>query len=195
MAKVNPRRINGEWLEGFVLDLHTLKSEPIGTGPSGRTLFNTTYSEVGGLLNRLKYGGDKHAAPEIIEAAAAFWMPARAGIDLIVPVPASTYRAWQPVQLLASEIGAALKIPVIDCIRTTRPPAKLKDVSDPEKRKELLTGLYTVDAKVTTGKNVLLFDDLYRSGSTMNAITTALLAEGKASSVRAFAITCTRSIR
>jgi len=195
VAKVNPRKISGPWLEGFVLDLHTLKSEPIGTGPSGRTLFNTTYSEVGGLLRRLKYDGEKNAAPEIIEAAAAFWMQARTRIDMIIPVPASTYRVWQPVQLLADGIGAALKIPVVDCIKTTRPPAKLKDISDPEKRKELLTGLYTLAPEATAGKNVLLFDDLYRSGSTMNAITTVLLAEGKAASVRAFAITCTRSIR
>jgi len=42
---------------------------------------------------------------------------------------------------------------------------------------------------------VLLFDDLYRSGATMNAIAAALLDEGGAADVFALAITRTRSKR
>ena len=41
--------------------------------------------------------------------------------------------------------------------------------------------------------NPPLFDDLFRSGATMNAITDVLLRKGKAASVRAFTITRTRS--
>jgi predicted amidophosphoribosyltransferase len=73
------------------------------------------------------------------------------------------------------------------------PSNQLKDVVDPAKRKELLTGVYAVDATKTTGKNVLLFDDLFRSGATMNAITDLLLNEGKVASVRVLTITRTRS--
>ena len=45
----------------------------------------------------------------------------------------------------------------------------------------------------TTGKNVLLFDDLFRSGATMNAITDVLLNQGQVTSVSVLTITKTRS--
>jgi predicted amidophosphoribosyltransferase len=74
-----------------------------------------------------------------------------------------------------------------------RPTTQLKGVTDPEKRKELVEGLYAVDPTCTAGRSVLLFDDLFRSGSTMNAITDVLMQQGRATVVRALTITKTRS--
>lgn len=82
---------------------------------------------------------------------------------------------------------------MVECVTTTRPATELKGVLDPAKRKELLDGLYAVDAAKTIGKNVLLFDDLFRSGATMNVITTLLLQYGKAASVQVLTVTRTRS--
>ena len=195
MTKINPQRIDGPWCEGFVLDIHTISSQPIGFGPSGHTVFDTTYSEIGSLLYKLKYQQDVSGVPAIIEAAAKFWEPARLSIDLIVPVPASRVRIVQPVDQLATGLGAAMNLPVAQCVSTTRPSSSLKDVSDPEKRRELLNGLHAVDAAKTTGKRILLVDDLYRSGSTMQAIAEVLMGDGRAASVRAFAITRTRRNR
>jgi competence protein ComFC len=81
---------------------------------------------------------------------------------------------------------------VADCISATRPTAQLKAVTDPSKRQELVNGLYAVAREQVVGKNVLLFDDLFRSGTTMNAITDVLLQNGGANSVRALTITKTR---
>lgn len=53
-------------------------------------------------------------------------------------------------------------------------------------------GAHTAKARVILGKKVLLFDDLYRSGATMNAVTRALYDAG-AEDVFAFTITRTRS--
>ena len=102
-------------------------------------------------------------------------------------------RALQPVITLANGIGSALGVPVAECLTLTRPAIALKGVLDPAKRQELLAGLHAVDATKTKGRNVLLFDDLFRSGSTMNAITDLLKTSGKAASVRALTITRTRS--
>jgi competence protein ComFC len=110
-----------------------------------------------------------------------------------VPVPPSGTRAVQPVIILAKGIGAATKLPLAECVTLTRPATQLKGVTDVDKRKELFAGLHAVDTAQTKGKRILLFDDLFRSGSTMSAITDLLLGVGKAASVSALTISRTRS--
>lgn len=195
MAAINIQQIEGAWKKGVALDVHTLSSTPVGVNASGHPIWDTKRSELGELLYRLKYSGDKAAIPEIVATAVTFLKPYRAKFDIMVPVPPSQARVLQPVIELANGIGAALKLPVLDCITTTREKTALKSVSDPDKRKELLAGLFKCDPKLTKDKNVLLFDDLFRSGATLNAITEVLLGEGKAASVRVVAITKTRSNR
>ena len=193
MVVINPRRIAGNWYSGVALDVHTISSTYLGVNEAGHDVFDTKRSEIGELLYRLKYDGDRSAAEPIIVAASNFLRPYRAKFDIIVPVPPSATRVAQPVITLAIGIGAAIGVPVVQCITTTRAAAPLKGVTDPNKRKELLAGLYTVDPSRTVGKSVLLFDDLFRSGSTMNAVTDILMQQGKAAVVRALTITRTRS--
>ncbi len=70
---------------------------------------------------------------------------------------------------------------------------ELKNVYAYDERLRLLEGAHKVDASVVRGQRVLLFDDLYRSGATMNAITAALYDEGGVADVYALALTRTRS--
>jgi competence protein ComFC len=192
LVTINPQKLTGNWRAGIALDVHTISSTHLGINEAGHDVFDTKRSELGELLYRLKYRGDETAAKEIVEAASKFLAAHRAKFDLIVPVPPSGVRALQPVMKLATGVGAALDVPVIQCVTTVREATQLKGVIDPERRKELLDGLHTVDATHTVGKNVLLFDDLYRSGSTMNVISNLLMTSGQAAGVRAFAITRTR---
>lgn len=193
MVAIHPQKIVGKWESGIALDFHTTSSTPIGYNEFGHMQFDTVRPEIAELLYQLKYQHKQDAAQGIIEAAAAFVTPHRAKFDLLIPVPPSTARAVQPVLVLAHGIGQAVGLPVVECITTTRPTAQLKNETDPEKRKELVDGLYAVNPTHTAGKNVLLFDDLFRSGSTMNAITDVLLEQGQAATVRALTITKTRS--
>jgi len=193
VANINPQKITGKWLSGFALDVHTTSSTYLGVNEAGHEMYDTKRSEIGELLYRLKYRGDMAAAGEIIDAVSKFLAPQRDKFDLIVPVPPSGVRAVQPVIIVARGIGAALGAPMVECITTTRGATQLKGVLDPDKRNELLAGLHAVDPAHTAGKNVLLFDDLFRSGATMNAITELLTTAGKAASVRALTITRTRS--
>jgi predicted amidophosphoribosyltransferase len=193
MAEIHPREITGRWVRGIALDVHTVSSSYAGVNEFGRDVFDTVRSELGELLVRLKYRGDQTAATEIIATAVQYLRPNLGKFDRIIPVPPSAERAVQPVLLLANGIGEALGVPVIDCITTTRPATQLKNITDPNQRREALDGLYDVDPAHTEGGNILLFDDLFRSGATMNAITDVLLGKGKAASVRAFTITRTRS--
>jgi len=114
-------------------------------------------------------------------------------LDVIVPMPASAPRPTQPVIEIAKELGKMIKKPVLsDAIQKTRDTPGLKDVHDPEKRRELLDGAFKVDQAKVDGKGVLLIDDLYRSGATANAVTVALIGAG-ASPVYLLAATRTRS--
>ncbi|WP_348826927.1 phosphoribosyltransferase family protein [Halomonas sp. RT37] len=193
MVTIHPQKIEGRWQSGVALDFHTTSSTPIGYNEYGHMQFDTVRPEIAELLYQLKYQGRQDAAAGIIEAAAAFLASYRDKFDILVPVPPSSARAVQPVIVLARGIGTAANLPVVECITTTRETTQLKGVTDPERRKELVDGLYTVDASQTSGRNVLLFDDLFRSGTTMNAITDVLLGPGRAASVRALTITKTRS--
>ena len=155
MVNYQPRHILGKWREGFALDIHTLSSTPIGHNEYGHMQFDTTRSELGELLYRLKSKGDGTVVPEITEAAAAFvneWNP---GVEIMVPVPASTPRAIQPVLVLGNAISQLLDIPFVDCVSRTRDAPQLKNVYDLDERLRLLEGLHTVHASATSGRKIL----------------------------------------
>src|SRR5690349_7767037 len=178
MVAINPQKIIGKWKSGIALDLHTTSSTYLGVDEAGHNQYDNTRSELGDLLYRLKYRSDQMAAPEIIATAAQFLMPHRHKFDLIIPVPSSTVRAVQPVTLLANGIGKAVSLPVCECVTMKRRAEPIKSINDAEQRRKALEGLHAVDASKTAGRRVLLFDDLFRSGSTMNAITDILLVPG-----------------
>jgi predicted amidophosphoribosyltransferase len=172
--------------------LQTLSSTPIGYNEFGHMQFDTKRSEIGELLYRLKYRSDQSVVQEIVDSVAQVIQPS-ANIDAIVPVPSSRPRAVQPVPILAAAIGQRLNIPVADCVKRTKELPQLKDIYDLDERAKLLEGAHTIDKAAVEGKKVLLFDDLYRSGATMNAITTLFYEQGGARDVVALTITRTRS--
>lgn len=192
-AEMNPTRIFGNWKKGHALDIHTILSKHLGINEFGHDEFDNKRSHLGELLYRLKYQQDRSAASGIVEAAVAFLQRYRNKFDVMVPVPPSGSRRLQPVLILANGIGKALDLPVANCVSAKRPATQLKHVGDPEMRMKLLEDLYRVERAQTQGKSVLLFDDLYRSGATMNAVTELLVTEGRAEAVRVFTITKTRS--
>lgn len=194
MVKFQARKLKGPWKAGYALDLHTISSVWIGHNEYGHPEFDTTYSEVGGLMHRLKYRSDKSALPELVEAAVSFIRSWGIDFSAIVPVPPTkVYRTYQPVVALSGEIANIFKVPMIkSAIRKTKENPELKNVYDPAERKRLLTGSFEGNRNGINGQRILLVDDLYRSGATMNEITEVLLASG-ASEVYAFAFTQTRS--
>lgn len=193
MAQFQPRRILGRWAQGFALDVHTLSSVPTGYNEFGHMQFDTKRSEVGELLFRLKNRTDTSTVPEIVVAAVQFIQSWNPPMDMIVPVPPSSHRNVQPVILLAQGISAQLGIPLVQCVTKTRDTPQLKNIYDLDERLKALEGVHAADPAKAQSRHILLFDDLFRSGATMNAITTALYDQGKAAEVFALTITRTRS--
>ena len=153
-------------------------------------------SPLGELLYRLKNRGDESVVPEIVDTAATFLNGWGVRLDALVPVPPSnTTRKRQPVIAVAKALSDVLGVPVCEsCVTKIKSTAQLKDVFDFAKRTEILAGAFTVDLAKTTGKRLLLFDDLYRSGATVNTITTLLLTTGGAGAVYLLTLTQTRKL-
>jgi competence protein ComFC len=194
VANVQPIRIPGRWREGYVLDYHTLSSTYLGDDEYGHPMFDTTRSEVGELLYRLKYRSDKAVLDELVDTAASFVRSWNPGVTILVPVPPSRARSEQPVHLVAERLGTKIGIPVHpSAVTRVKETPELKNVYAYDERLRLLEGAHRVEASVVRGHRVLLFDDLYRSGATMNAITATLYDEGAVADVYALALTRTRS--
>ncbi|MGO9604740.1 MAG: ComF family protein [Candidatus Binataceae bacterium] len=157
--------------------------------------FDTERSEVGELLYKLKFSRDQSVVPAIAEALEEFVKSWNPPVDAIVPVPPSSERSLQPVMTLATELSSRLGIELVDCVKKVRETPQLKNVTDLDERLRLLEGLHQIDPSAIRGRKILLFDDLYRSGATMNAITDVLYDESGVADVFALAATRTRSNR
>ncbi len=77
-------------------------------------------------------------------------------------------------------------------VKKIRDTPELKDIYDYEQRIKLLDGAFEVDADAVRGKQIVLVDDLYRSGATATVVANALLAAG-AAAVYMLAMTKTRT--
>lgn len=197
MINVNPIKLSGNWFEGFALDLHTLSSEFLGYDEFGHEVFDTKRSEIGELLYRLKYKSDKSSFKELLDITVNFlshgWKISRI-LDGILPVPPSKSRTFQPVIQVARGICTQLKILLYeDYLIKIKETPELKNVYDFQKRLEILTDAFATKDASLKGRNVLLLDDLYRSGATLNAITRVLYEKGMVGKVYVLALTKTRS--
>lgn len=195
MIELHPIKLSGHWHEGFALDIHTISSTFVGYDEYGHERFDSQYSQIGELLYRLKYGRDRSVLNEIVETATNFianeW---KIRIEAIVPVPPSkSNRSVQPVIEVAKGISTRLQIPYSEAIKKVKGTPELKNVFDYQKRQELLREAFGMKSLELKGKDILLFDDLFRSGATLNAITRVLYDSGIVSRVYALTLTKTRS--
>ncbi len=178
MVSVSPKRLTGPWKAGFALDLHTTSADFLGYNEFGHPEFDYKYTEIGGLLNRLKYRSDKTVVQTIVETAADFVRRRTWTLDVIVPIPPSRPREFQPVLAMAESLARELGVRYCDdCVVKVRETPELKSIFELEKRQSLLQDAFKV-SKAVSGKRVLLFDDLYRSGATAATVARALQAAG-----------------
>jgi competence protein ComFC len=194
-VKSNPIKLRGAWQDGYALDLHTISSTFLGTDSFGHDVFDTARSEIGELLYRLKYGRDRSTLVPIAEAVAEFLLRWNPGAEALVPVPPSnTARQVQPVLEVARVVCERTGIQLCDqCVKKIKSTEPLKDVFEFEKRAMILKDAFTIDRKLTEGKRLLLFDDLYRSGATVTGISQSLKSDGLAAAVFLLTLTRTRS--
>lgn len=193
--KIHLKKLDGSWDAGYALNKHTLSSEFTGNNEFGHPTFNTTRSEPGEALFQLKYRGDWSQVQPLAAQINESLLPLFGKVGLIVPMPASTTRARQPVDEIAKELGKLSGIPVFDdiIIKASAPEGspQLKNMNTREEKDEALNGRFSINPSIRNeGRwNALLLDDLYDTGATMNAVAKTLKTYKKIGSVYAASVT------
>ncbi len=193
MIEIKPREIKGSWDRGYVLDVHTISSTMIGYNEFGHPEFDTVRSQLGELVYRLKYRGDKSTISSIVEAIVKFVKTSGIRPDVVVPMPPSKQRTFQPVFEVGSELAKALAIPLNGTsLKKSKVTAQMKDVGDFSARVATLEASFACDRSLAD-KSVLLLYDLFQSGASMNVASQILKNQGSVKAVYALALTRTRN--
>jgi predicted amidophosphoribosyltransferase len=179
------------WVEGYVLDYHTVSSTPTGD-PYYR--FDTKRTDLGELLFRLKYrSGGNDVLTDIIDTAADFVGTWRPPIDCVVPSPPSQMRKMQPAIEIARALADRLGFPAyLEAVHKVKTTPQMKNIDDWTERQRVLADSMCLGEGELKGKSILLFDDLIESGSTLRRAAEILLNEGGAQRIYTLVLTRTK---
>jgi ComF family protein len=136
-------------------------------------------------IHRWKYQGKTTLTPFfvkwMVEGLYRYWDPNL--IDLLVPVPLHTQRlrerGFNQALLLVKELSHRTGIPyrkrALQKVRPTIPQVNLSGV---ERAKGVRGSFHMIGKEELEGKSILLVDDVYTTGATVNECSKVLLAGG-----------------
>jgi competence protein ComFC len=189
-------KIAGNWHSGLAFDVHTLDSTYLGVDEYGHDRWENTRSDMGQLVYNLKYLGNRKTIPKIVKLLDK--IKGIESMDGIIPIPPTNpARRIQPVVAIARALGEHRGVEVIeDALLKVPGGPELKNVQDPDERRALLEASLELSDEVDLrDADILLLDDLYRSGATLSVATDLLLTQGQVARVRVLTMTKTRSNR
>jgi ComF family protein len=133
-------------------------------------------------IHRLKYSRSRDLAIPMGEIMALYWQDVHLPADVIVPVPLHTRRlrerGYNQAALLSTELGKRVGLPVLENalirIRDTSPQVDLSA----EERKQNVRGAFHCPDDQLTDRSVLLVDDVYTTGATLESCSLALKRQG-----------------
>jgi predicted amidophosphoribosyltransferase len=192
ILKVSLRQLLGPWDEGWVLDKHSVSSVYLGEDEHGHPQFNTTRTEVGEATFQLKYRNDWEQAKLLAQAIAENIYPKLSQVGFIVPMPASSQRTRQPVTEVANKLGVLVKTPVFSNLLIRAKSGKpLKDLSTKEEKTEAIGSSFSVNDEISDNGpwNVLVVDDLFHTGASMEAACKVLRTYPKVGRIYVAALT------
>jgi hypothetical protein len=170
LSSSHPRPLKGSWHSGFALDFH-----------SNYTGADWNRSGIGDLVYRLKYQADASTLPTLVEHTCKLFAahPEMNQFNFILPVPSSTQRDFNPVQEFCKALSGAFNKPVQASIVKTRQTKPQKEMHTLPQKRDNVAGAFALNNDITC-KSVLLVDDLFDSGATLEEITKLLLQNNAA---------------
>ncbi len=137
-------------------------------------------------VHRFKYQGQTFLAPflaaRMLKAWRKFGPPARP--QLVVPVPLHWSRLWQrgfnQSDLLAEWVGKGLQLPVCHALNRRRRTSQQAGLSRDERGKNMKNAFHIRQADPIRNQSILLIDDVFTTGNTLQEATCILLKSGAA---------------
>lgn len=162
----------------FCRDCSTVKHKYL----RGRALYE--YSSAAASIYRFKYGGRQEYADFYGEEMVKYLRDFIEGVapDAIIPVPLhrrrKNDRGYNQAELLAKAVGKRMGIPVYTkLLARVKNTAPLKQ-QNPKERQNNLKKAFNVRQNDVKLKKVLVVDDIYTTGSTMDEISAVLQEHG-----------------
>lgn len=181
-------KINGRWDEGYVLEQHMISSEFIGYDKNGREKYKNKRSELGELIYQFKYRNRIEKLPIIIEIIKHRIRNIRftENIDVIIPVPASNFdRKYQPVYLIAKALARYMNKDYKEDILEKIDKKQSKDG-------EFQMGCIIKKKNFSKLSNILIVDDLYSTGNTLNEVVKLLRTDANINKIYCLVLTKTK---
>jgi predicted amidophosphoribosyltransferase len=197
---VNVKEINGVWDKGFSLDKHKISSIYTGENEYGHPTFNTLRTDIGEALYQLKYKSDFSQCDVIADKINNIIIPLLPFVSFIFAMPPSKVRPKQPVIEIGHALSKFTNKPCInDIIIKSKTTHQMKDIANREDRVNTLLDAFLVDTSVVKNRltspkdkyNVLIIDDLFDTGTSLEAVTKKLRECGKIGQILVATVTRT----
>jgi len=135
------------------------------------------------VLQRYKYNRDVGLAKPLAQLVHERCPLRLADYDVLMPVPLHLtrlrWRGFNQAQLLLGTLAPASGRPVdamsLQRLRPTRPQVELNEA---ERRRNVAGAFHVTTPEHVRGRRILLFDDVYTTGATVNDCSRALLRAG-----------------
>ena len=135
------------------------------------------------LVLSLKYYGNTYMSRYIAQVMRDKLEFEQISADYIIPVPLHKKRmrtrGFNQAEKIASYLSDYTKIPIIDCIKRNRNTKRLYVLNKFQREKELKNAFEVKeDSEEIIGKKIILVDDIFTTGTTVNEISKKLKIYG-----------------
>lgn len=135
------------------------------------------------LVLSLKYYGNTYMSRYIAQVMRDKLEFEQLSADYIIPVPLHKkrmrIRGFNQAEKIASYLSECTNIPIIDCVKRNRNTKRLYALNKFQREKELKNAFEVkVDSEEIIGKRIILVDDIFTTGTTVNEISKKLKIYG-----------------